>query len=192
MATKAYYIPEGTKNLQAIFPLIDFYQVAEYYVELVDILDIVVATTPINRVCGCEHAEDVVRIHFLNALGGIDAVNFKLRTKEHEAKSDSYEKPTQYPLDKTVHSINRFNVKSNDTHLAVTLDYNEEHFDWLDELVDSPLAWMEWAGTQGQPASFLPVVILDKKITKQKEEDRYYYEYEIEFKFSHEKFNIRN
>jgi hypothetical protein len=190
---KAYYIPNGPANLATLFPAIDFSQVAEYYVEILDNGGTLVATTPMNQICGCEDCEDMIRIFFQNGAGGaIDAVNFKIIEKNHEAKSDAYQKPTQYPLEKTDHAINRFNVKSNTTYKAVTIDYNEQHFDWLEELFDAPLAWIYQAAIQGQVATYVPVVILDKVFPKQKQEDRFTYQVEIEFKLSHEKFIIRN
>lgn len=192
MAVKAYYIPNGPLNLASHFPTINFEEVAEYYVEVIDNLDAVVATSPMNQICGCEEDADCIRIHFLNGAGGIDAVNFKLKNREHEPKSQTTEKPTSYPLVRTEHAINRTNIKSNDTFKAVTIDYQEEDMDWLDELLDSPLAWAEWPETQGLSAGLVPIVILDKKSDKFKENDRYTYEVEVDFIFSHQKFIIRN
>lgn len=191
MATKAYYIPNGPKNLATVFPAIDFNDVSRYYLEVKDSDNTVVATTTINDIGGCCD-DDQVRIHFLNYLGTIDAVNFILQTKEHEPKSDNWQKQISHPLVKTDHGTNRNNVKSNDTLIALTTDYTEEHQDWLDELMDSPVAWFEWTGTQGQPDSFIPIIISDIKREKVKVDDRYTYEIKIEFKISHERFIIRN
>lgn len=191
MAVKAYYIPNGPANLEALFPSIDFAQVAEYYVEVME-GDAVIATTPMNQICGCEDDEDCFRIHFLNGLGAIDGIDFKMIEKLHEPKSDTFQKPTSYPLVKTDHSIGRFNVKSNDTIRACSIVYNEQHMDWIDELFDSPVAWIEQPDTQGQGVTYLPILILDKKNIKLKQEERYTYQVEIEFQFSHEKFIIRN
>lgn len=192
MAVKAYYIPAGPANLAAIFPSIDFTQVAEYFLEVIDSNNGVIATTPMYQICGCEDDEDCFRIHFLNGLGAIDGIDFKTLEKTHETKSDGYQKPTAFPLLKTDHSIGRFNVKSNDTIRACTIQYYEDAMDWLDELFDSPLAWIEQPDVQGQGSQYLPIVILDRKNLKIKQEDRYVYQVEIEFKFSHEKFIIRN
>lgn len=192
MAVKAYYIPNGPANLEALFPSIDFAQVAEYYVEVLDSSDAVIATTPMNQICGCEDDDSCFRIHFLNGLGAIDAVEFKTIEQSHEPKSDTFQKPTSYPLVKTDHSIGRFNVKSNDTIRACTVQYYEQHMDWLDELFDSPTAWIELPAQQGQGATYNPILILDKKNVKRKMEDAYVYQVEVEFKFSHEKFIIRN
>lgn len=189
---KALFIPNGPKNLETLFPTVDFNNVGRYYVEVKNVNGDIVATSPINaQCCGCCD-EERVRINFLNRLGGIDAIDFKLLTQEHETKSDEYETPVQYPLEKPVHGIGRFNVKSNDTFMIYNKEYYEEDREWLDEILDSPVAWMQWEGTQGQPDSYMPVSILDKKFKKIKEENRFIYELILEFTLSHEKFNIRN
>lgn len=189
---RAFYIPNGPKNLETLFPLVDFNNVAKYYVEVKNSSGTVIATSPMNiQCCGCCE-DDRVRVNFLNGLGGIDAIDFKLLTQEHETKSSEFEKPTQYPLEKPDHGVGRFNVKAGDTLRVYNKEYYEEDKDWLDEILDSPVAWMQWEGTQGQEDSYLPVVILDKKFTKIKEENRFIYELIVEFKLSHEKFIIRN
>lgn len=189
---KAYYIPNGPKNLQSIFPDLNFEDIAEYYVELVDMLDVVVATSPMNQLCGCENDTDCVRLHFLNRVGGIDAIQFRKKAVEHEAKSESYTSPVAIPYNRLAHAKNRFNVKSNDTILASTIDYGEDDMNWIEELLDSSLVWVEVPVSQGQPAGLVPVVILDKKFQKFKQEDRHTYEVEIEYTYSHDNFNIRN
>lgn len=189
---KAYFIPNGPKNLESLFPTVDFNNVGRYYVEVKDANGDVVATSPMNiQCCGCCD-EERVRINFLNYLGGIDAIDFKLLSQEHESKSSEYEKPIQYPLEKPEHGMGRFNVKSNDTYKVSTNDYSEVDRDWLMEILDSPIAWIQWEGTQGQVDSYIPIVIVDKKFEKIKENDRFIYELVFEFKLSHEKFIIRN
>lgn len=189
---RAFYIPNGPKNLQTLFPLVDFNDVAKYYVEVKNANGTVIATSPLNiQCCGCCE-DDRVRVNFLNGLGGIDAIDFKLLTQEHETKSSEFEKPTQYPLDKPDHGLGRFNVKANDTFKVYNKEYHEEDRQWLDEILDSPVAWIQWEGTQGQADSYLPIVILDKKFEKIKENNRFIYELVFEFKLSHEKVIIRN
>lgn len=192
MAAKAYYIPNGPKNLQVLFPLIDFTQVAEYYLEIEDVTDMVIATTPMNQISPCDNYDEIFRIFFLTALGGIDAINFKLFNKDQETKSDTFEKPETYPLLKPDHAISRSNVKSNETFVVTTIDYGEEDMDWIDELFDSPVAWVQWTGTQGQPDSYIPIVITDKKREKFNYNNRYTYQITVEFSLSHDKFIIRN
>lgn len=191
MSVKAYYLPNGPKNLAPLFPSVDFNEVAEYYVQAKDDLDRVVASGTMNQLDG-ECCDEKIRIHFVNYLGTVDAINFKLLTKDHEPSSDSLEKPVQYPLNKPDHGGSRFNVKSNNVYKAVNTDYTEEDMDWLNELFDSPLAWMEWNGTQGQEDSYIPVIISDVKMENVKKDERYIYEVTIEFKLSHEKYILRN
>lgn len=189
---KAFYIPNGPKNLATLFPLVDFQNVGRYYIEVKDTGGTVIATTPMNeQCCGCCD-EERIRLLFLNSLGGIDGIDFKLLVQEHESKSDEFERPTTYPLSKPDHGLNRFNVKSNDTYKIYNNEYSEIDKDWLDELLDSPLAWLQWEGTQSQDDSYLPVMILDKKFEKVKQEDKFIYEITLEFKMSHEKYIIRN
>jgi hypothetical protein len=188
---KAYFIPNGPKNLKDLFTAIDFSLLTEYYVEVMDADDNVVATSALNKIGGCCE-QDQIRLHFLNYLGGVDAINFKLQHQDHESKADEKINPTSYPLNKPDHGAGRLNVKSNDSFIALTKRYKEEDKDWLDELFDSPLAWMEWSGVQGQDDSYIPVIILDKKFAKVEEDDRFIYEVTIEFKLSHERFIIRN
>lgn len=189
---KAFYIPNGPKNLATLFPLVDFDNVARYYVEVKNANGDVIATSPMNvQCCGC-CADDRVRINFLNYLGGVDAIDFKLLVQEHESKSAEYEKPLQYSLEKPDHGVGRFNVKSNDTFKVYNNEYTEDDREWLDEILDSPIAWIQWEGTQEQDDSYIPIIILDKKIEKIKEEDRFIHEVILEFKLSHEKFIIRN
>jgi hypothetical protein len=187
---KPFYIPNGPANLSGFG--LNFEEIAEYYVEILNSSDEVIATSPMNQVCGCEDDEDTIRIHFINKLGGIDAINFKIIAKDHESKSDTWERSTSYPLDKTEHGENKFNIKSNKAWHAETIDYPEEDMEWFDEIYDSPQAWIEWPGGEDQPAGFLPIVITDTKTPDQKEADRYTYKKEIEFRMSNEQFNIRN
>lgn len=186
-----YYIPNGPKNITTLFPLVNISDVEQYFIQGLASDDTVLFTTTINEISKCCQ-EDKIRIHFMNYLGTVDAINFQLMTKEHEPKSTSWERPLKAPLDKTVHAINRSNVKSNETSNAVSIDYSEADMDWITELFDSSLAWKEWAGTQGQADSYIPITITDKSFVTKKEDDRYTYELAVKFKLSHEKILIRN
>jgi len=188
----AYFIPNGPKNLAILFPGIDFNNVDRYYLEVLDSVGAVVATTVINHIAGCDDDDYKYRIHFLNSAGAIDAINFKLLKQEHETKSEAYEKPLNYPLDRPAHGLGRTNVRSNDTFMLCNVDYTENDKEWLDELLDSPAAWIEWKGSQGQDDSYVPVIIVDKTFDKVTEADRFNYQVTIEIKLSHEKFTIRN
>src|SRR5690625_4147187 len=97
---KAIYIPNGPQNLKSLFPNVDFNDVAEYYIQLNDSLSAVIATGTKMEIKSC----GTLRIHFLNYLGAIDAINFKLSTKEHEPVSDDRETSLKYPLNKPDHN----------------------------------------------------------------------------------------
>lgn len=181
-------IPAGTKNLSVLFGF-SFQQVAEYYVELWNQDGLVVASSNLYLVKRCSNT---VRMHFINYLGAVDAVNFQLLTNEHQSVSSSWERPEAYPLVKSQQAISRFNVTGNDTYTMECIDYSEKDIDWLDEIFDAPLAWMEWIGTQGQPDDLLPITIIDGKYQKFNSSQRYMYAVQIQFKFSHERKTIRN
>jgi hypothetical protein len=190
MAT-LFYIPDGPKNLKSLFPVVvDWDQVTSYVVEAQDYAAHTLATTSINFLDTC--CERGARIHFVNASSGMDAINMKIMNDESATKSETYRQPVSYPQDKSEHAISRTNLEGNNTITATTVDYHEEDMQWLDELLNAPAAWLEWYGTQGQPDSYLPIVIADGKKTNRKYEDRYEYEFSIEFIMSHDKTMLRN
>lgn len=189
---KVYYIPSGPKNLTTAFPTVNWDNVAQYYIEIKESCDgDSIATSNMFNLDG-ECCSDIMRVHFLNSLGTIDAVNFKLFLDEHEVKSEIYRVRPIYPLDKTQHAITRFNVKANDTLTLSTIDYREEDQPWLNELLHSPFALLEWTGLQGQSDSYIPVNIVDSKMATRKFEERYVYEFTIQIAKSHDRFIIRN
>lgn len=187
---KAYYIPNGPKDLATLFPLVDFDDVQSYYIE-VESGGNVIATGTVNELDG-ECCTDKVRLRFLNYLGAIDAINFKKVIDEHEAKSDRKQVSTTYPLVKSKHTVGRFNVTANNFLTLSTHDYREEDMGWINELIDSPLAWIEWDGIQSQADDFIPVVVLDMKAENVKKDDRYVYEITLVVEMSNQKFIIRN
>lgn len=186
---KAFYIPNGPLNIAGLFPTVNFNNVEEYYLEVfnsgsVDLL----ATLPVNYMAECKNCPDRIRIRFLNYLGTLDPLNFKVMEILHQPKSSAYQKPTTNPLDKSQHSISRFNVKSNDQYSVQTTVQIKDDLDrnYYDELIDSPLAWIE------TPDGYFPIVILDGDVQKIGPEDKFQYELNIKFKMSHERFIIRN
>ena len=190
-ALKAYYIPNGPKNLETIFPDIDWNRVAEYHIEILHGGDTLGFSTTNNLIDG-ECCADKFRIQFLQDCGAVDGINMKKLTKEHEVKSSRYQVSTKHPLQKPTHAHQRFNVKANDIFTLFNHDYREEDMSWIEELVHSPMAWMEWKGTQNQPDSYIPIIILDTKLVTFKFEERYIYEVQIQATLSHERYIIRN
>jgi len=190
MATGVFLIPNGPKNLAPIFPGLDFSQVKEYYVQVFDNNGTIVATSPINKMACCNN-EECVRVHFLNYLGGYDAVDFPIVDITHEDTSSEFQNSLPFPLAKTDTGIERFNVKSNDTY-EVSCKCLVAELSWLQECKDSPKAFMEWIGKEGQSDNYIPIVIIADKFKKLKTETEYDYQFSIKFKFSNENSTIRN
>jgi hypothetical protein len=184
----AFDLPSGPKNLTDLLG-IDFSTISEYHVQLLDDTDNVIVTTPVIKVCNCE---DTIRVHFESYLGRFDAVSFERVKVVHNNGSAEYKRSLPDSFEKTDAGIERFNVRSNKTWEAVTYRYEEEDMDWLMECADSAKALLEWSGTQGQSDSFLPIVILNGSWEKRKFEDRFVYEFRIQFKMGNENIIIRN
>lgn len=190
---ETYYIPNGPKNLAVLFPTLDFSKMVKYYVKAKLADNTVIASLPYNLTgvhCCC--CGENIRVRYINYCGTVDGMDFKLITQEHEAKSDSFEKPVGYPLIKTEHNVGRFNIKANEIITLSNSDYGEQDRKWVNELIDSPMHWIEVNGIEGQPDSYIPMVIEDTKIVNIKQEDRFINEIIIQIRPSHEKYVIRN
>lgn len=192
MAGGIYYVPNGIKNLRGLsftnFP-IDWDRVTKYIVQVEDSLGNPKATW-LNIVCDCD-CDEGIRIHFLNNLGTYDSIGFPKPKIAREPISEAYQNPLSYPLTKPDTGIERFNVKSNETYEAV-LKCHEEDMPWLMECNDSPKAFMEWKAIEGQEDSYLPIVILDTKQERLKNDLEYEYKFTIQFKLSNEFQTVRN
>lgn len=188
----SFLLPAGPKNLETLFPLVDFSQLDEYNLQVISqIDDAIILTTPnYRRACCCN--EDTFRLFFVNYLGAIDAINFRLKTEETETSSANWKKPNTYPLAKWDGGLQRFNVNSNETIIAENICYQEDDQEWLKELIAAPNAWVQWKGTQGQTDDYIPIVIKDGKFLTRKYEERYYYTMEIQFVYANENSIVRN
>lgn len=185
----SFQLPSGPKQLAPMFA-ISFDNMEEYFLELVA-GDTTILTTPrFKRGCCC--TDDNVRIFFLNTLGGIDAINFRILTEETETNSESWKKPLKWPLGKFDGGKQRFNVVSNESVTAENKCYQEDSQEYLKELYGTPNAWIQWIGTQGQNDDYIPIVIKDGKFTTRKNEGRYEYVNVIEFEFANENQVLRN
>lgn len=187
---KAVYIPSGPANLSNLYTSINFQDVEYYFIELLDEADAVLATTGrfIPQAC----ADDHVQIHFVNSCGAIDSIGMKLKGKESARNSERMQNAMTDPFNRSVHGIQRLNVRSSETHTAVTADFGEKDMEWLEELFNTPMAWIQWTSDQGEGEGYLPILITDSKLEKLKENERFTYEVEIQFQFSHTPINIRN
>lgn len=185
-----FQLPSGVRQLEQLFPDFDFSNVAEYYLQLKSGADIILTTNRFNRGCCC--SEDNVRIFFVNYLGGIDAINFRLLTETTEITSESWKKSLTWPLKKFDGGKQRFNVISNESQIVENICYQEPEQEYLKELFGTPQAWIQWIGTQGQDDDYIPIVIKDGKFDTRKNEDRYQYVTTIEFEFANQNEILRN
>lgn len=185
-----YYIPNGPKNLSSLFPRARWNDIAEYFIQVMDVDEEIVATSPVNKICNCA-ADEKVRLHFLNYAGTYDAVNFLKPKIEHQDTASEYKNGLSYPLHKTDTGTERFNVNSNDTY-EVKLYCNEADMPWLQECADSPKIYMEWRGIEGQADDFIPVVKIAGKFDKQKVVGEFSYEFIFQYKLSNEFITVRN
>lgn len=188
--SKVLLIPDGPANLQTYFPTIDWRDIKDYYIEVIDEEDAVMATTVINKHCTC-CGNSGIRVHFLNFLGTYDAVNFRKPYIVNQDQSSTYKKGLSHPLKKEDTGIERFDVRSNDTYQARRFCYEYE-MPWLQECQNSTKAFMEWKGAEEQAPGFIPIVILDQSFPKLKNHKEYNYEYLITFKLANEYTTIRN
>lgn len=193
MSNKTIYgLPDGPKNLKPLFLMIKWEEVEDYYLELYDDNGTQLLTTPLNKIGCCNDEDKKIRISFVNTLGTVDGISLTKIEEEFETKSDAYEKPLRYPLEKPNGGIYRYDVKSNSTYKGITACYKEEDMVWIKELMSTPLAWLQWKGSEEQTDNDLPIVISDTKIIPRKVEERYVYEIQIEFKLSNERNGIRS
>jgi hypothetical protein len=187
-----FLLPSGPKNLQSLFPGVDFTQVDEYYLQIQDqdSLEVLATTNNFKRSCCCN--DDIFRLFFVNSVGGIDAINFQLMTEDTETISSSWKKPLKYPLEKWDGGKQRYNVTSNETWVVMNRCFQEEDQAWLKEFKATPNAWIQWFGTQGQDDDYIPVVVKDGKFTTRKFEGRYEYILQVEIEMSNDNITIRN
>lgn len=185
-----YYIPSGPKNLAVLFPSIDWTLVKDYTVSALS-GGTTLATTPLMTMGCCCDTEDVT-LHFLNYLGGYDSISFQKPLVTHEATDSVYQKSLNYPLVKTDFGIGRYNVKANDTYEARNTCLDESDLFWVQELYDSPSVFLQWAGTEGQSDSYLPIVVVEAKFTKESNDfNTITSVVTIKFKFANEYTSIR-
>lgn len=183
-----YHVPSGPKNLHNLFPDIDWSLVADYNIQVYNGANAIVATSTTSEpTAACEY----IRVHFVNSLGAVDAVNFQTFMVTHENKSDFWQESLTPGFKKSEGGMRRLNINANDTCKASTIIYGEQDMPWLKELLDSPLAWLEWEGIQGQPDDYLPILITDSKQPTRKEDERFSNEFTIEFKMANAHNTIR-
>lgn len=184
-----FLLPDGPKNLTPLYPGVDWTAITEYYVQGLS-GGTVVCTTVVNKPCMCNNDESVT-VHFCNYLGKVDEVIFPKPHVIHEASGSEFINGLSDPLEKQDTGIERFNVRSNDTYEAKR-KCTEAEMIWLQECMDSPKAYLEWNGTEDQADDFLPIVILNGKFDKLKNDREFEYDFILQWKFSNEYISLRN
>ncbi len=185
-----FHLPVGTKNLKTLIPGIDWNKFSDYSVELLDGDGAVILETN-KMTLGCCCSSDKVRIHFRNALGAMDAVNFNPPVIIQETNSKDFKTPLPANFTKTDAGAERFNVSTTETYECSTSCYQESDMAWLMELKDSSKAFIEWAGIEGQADSYLPIRILDGKYDRKKNENEFFYTFRIQFRIANDIITIR-
>lgn len=186
---KVLLIPDGPENLKQYFPNIDWADIKDYYVQVIDTDSNTIATTPVNKNCNC--CNEGIKIRWLNRLGTFDSLIFLKPIVTGKSESVSYKRGLSYPLQKTDTGIERFDVRSNDTYVARRFCVEQE-MPWIQECQDSVKAFIEWPGGQEQNPDYIPIVIEDSEVIKVKNANDYRYEFILTFKLANEYFNIRN
>lgn len=134
------------------------------------------------------------RIAFLNRLGHYDSVTFSTVDETLKVTSSTMQipltiAPTQFNKYLVGHS--RFNIQSNENNVLQGV-FDESEMAWLKELFESPKAYIEMKGTQGQDDYYLPIVLLDAESATRTTTDRYSYLVTIQYAPANDHIVIRN
>lgn len=186
-----YDLPFGPQNLKSLFPQLNWDVMQDYYVELEDSNGDVIVTTPLAVVSKSSSASGVLVLHFLNYLGRFDAIVFNNHSRSDEVKSETWTKALPVNTSKKDYGSVRRNIQARDGYAATTIAYSEKQMKWIEQLLESPLCYLQWKGTEGQADDYIPVVVGDRTMEMKKLDDRYVYEFTIEFKSSNEKISLR-
>lgn len=182
---KVYHIPEGIPNIKKLIPQLDFRAdfVKSWKVQAKDAEGNVIGETRENvflPIC-----EDRIRLGFINQFGGMDGLNFIRVDGEKEVKGETWQKSLKFPLDKRKGGTLRKNIQSNEVYQVQTILYNEFKQEWVAEIADSPLTWIEMMLPNGfnqeTVKEFIPIVISDISFPIIKSEGRYLYLVNIKY-----------
>lgn len=182
---KVYQIPEGIPNLQPYFPALNFRSdnVISWKIQAKDATGVVIAETRENIYKLL--SKDRTRLNFINQFGGMDGADFIRIDGEKEIKGEVWQKSLHFPLDKTKGGMIRKNINSNETYTLQTTLYSEFDQEWISELADSPLAWIEMLLPNGlgqkTEKQFIPIVISDINFPIIKSEGRFLYLVKIKY-----------
>ncbi len=190
---KVYYIPEGVENIKTLFPAVNFDAVSQWSLVVKDDQDTILAETRTNKIVPC--CDDRLRIHFINACGELDSINFSRAEEVMETKSDTWEKAIKFPLNRSQGGVNRKSITSNEIIEAETTSYSEKDQYWIKELFTTPQAWLEMNLPNGFLDSnekiYIPIEVYDGKFQIRKAEKRYEYLVKIKVAMANHNINHR-
>lgn len=192
---KVYQIPEGIPNIKDLFPALNFQTdgLKSWKIQAKDAEGNVIAETRENTytlLC-----EDRIRLGFINQFGQMDGLDFIRADGEKEVKGETWQKSLQFPLDKRLGGAIRKNISSNEVYQVQTILYNEFKQEWVAEIADSPLAWVETILPNGfgekTVKEFIPIVISDISFPILKSEGRFLYLVKIKYYMANSNITFR-
>lgn len=169
LADTFYHIPYGPDSLKSVFTDVDFNKVQEYYITINN-QSTVLLQSPSVLIENCKNAQ----IFYYNKLGALDSIPIDIKQIDHGLSYGVYESTFS---DKQKHIENRLNIKSNNTY-EFSISLLENNIDWVEDLIDTPSAWLQQRGS----GLMIPIVLETDAYSKLKRESRYDYRINIVFR----------
>lgn len=187
LQNKVYSINGGIASLRQYITGVNWDEVKEYEV-FVSAPFFQAIRQRYTVIDGCER----IRIFFRNKLGTWDGISFEYAEGTTTTKSDVYQKSLPLSLtNKAFHGQQRLQATQDEFMAVQCKEYGERDQDWIKELLDTPVAYVQWPGGQGQAAGLLPIVILDSEVRTLKNNDRYEYLLMLKYKLSNNTPSLR-
>ncbi|MDV2459889.1 hypothetical protein CMU99_16350 [Elizabethkingia anophelis] len=184
-------IPEGIPNLKDFFPIVYLPDVEEWKIQALSDNDEVLMTTKLNKIDCCSD----VRLHFVNSFGQLDAINFKFSDRYQETKSSVWEKPKDLRFDYKKGGRYRQDIVSENYYELETPYYLESELPYLEELVNSPLVFIEKDIDNGfnKPTSkeYIPFIIDDSKFPQKSSDDPFEFKIQLKGRLANQRINFR-
>ncbi|QDP86073.1 hypothetical protein FNJ88_11135 [Chryseobacterium sp. SNU WT5] len=187
---KVQQLPEGATNLKDFFPEVYFPDVEEWKVQAIDENNEVIMTSRLNKKeCCCD-----IRIHFVNSMGQLDALNFRHLERMQESKSGVWEKPQSRNFDVTKGGRYRQNITTEDQFELETSFYLESELSYIKDFANSPMHFIEYDIENGFQNSlqknYVPFLIQECKIP-QKAKDIFEFQIQVKGQLSNQRINFR-
>jgi hypothetical protein len=136
---------------------------------------------------------EVIRLQFLNKLGGFDAFNFtKLSRTTHSIEREEYKKSpgtlsdSAFTLSKSDRQVNTMSTVIKE-RISINSDWiSEEESTWLFELISSPIVFQEKSN-----GDLIPVKLLETGYEKKKVVNDKLFNLKIDLEYSHSNFRQR-